>query len=564
MKTIDAKLIEVAMHPIGTQTFADIIQRLEVAADLDDVRKRDLISGLRRVADALGRQPQDTIADPHWLQPRLSKVAPAALRLSDKTWQNVVSNARAALAHFGIVKRRNRHIDDLQPGWKLLWQAVLASDDRTLTAGLGRFVHFLNILEVAPDGVTQAHADAFLVAVKADEIAKSPEKSWRDAVCAWTLATKRIDGWPQINLVVPKRQNVIKLPDEAMPAAFLADLAQFMHLSAKPDLFADEGPTRALAASTIKHRTAMLKRFASELIRAGVPEAEINSVAAICEPSTAKRGLQAMVARNDNKTNTVIDDMAGILIACAGRLNMAEDARAGLIALARRVAKPPQKGMTTKNRERLRVLRDNATLRRLLELPDKLCAMSRRLNPKATALAREDALAIAILLACPLRIGNISAIHIYQNLQRPGDGRLFLNFVEDEIKNHRPMEFEVPRDVRVMLDKHLANRSPLLCPLDTPWLFPRRDGTSSVDKSTLSTRLTQRIRKETGIAMNAHLFRHLAAMLWLDANPGSYEAVRRLLGHSSVSKTISFYTGLEAHSVFEAFGKVLTAKKGGR
>lgn len=163
-----------------------------------------------------------------------------------------------------------------------------------------------------------------------------------------------------------------------------------------------------------------------------------------------------------------------------------------------------------------------------------------------------------------MRISNIAAIHIDKNLQRPGDGRLFLNFGEDEVKNHRPMEFEVPRDVRVMLDKQLANRAPLLCPLGTPWLFPRRDGTNFVDSSTFSTRLAQRIRKETGIEMNAHLFRHLAAMLWLDANPGSYEAVRRLLGHSSVSKTISFYTGLETHSVFEAFGKVLTAKKGGR
>jgi len=64
--------------------------------------------------------------------------------------------------------------------------------------------------------------------------------------------------------------------------------------------------------------------------------------------------------------------------------------------------------------------------------------------------------------------------------------------------------------------------------------------------------------------MNAHLFRHLAAMLWLDANPGGYEAARRLLGHSSVSKTINVYSGLETHSVFEAFGNVLKTKKVGK
>jgi len=558
MKTINAKHSEMAMHPLGTQTFADIIEKLGTDAGLGNVRQRDLISGLRRVAKALGREPNEVIADPKWLQPRLSKVAPAALGLTVKSWQNAISDARAALARVEIVKYRNRHIDYLQPAWRVLWRAVLASGDRTLIPGLGRFIH------LAPDAVTQTHADAFLVAVKADEIAKRPEVSWRNAVCAWNLATTRLKDWPQIHLVVPKRQNVIRLPDEALPPSFLCDLAGFMQRSAHPDPFAEDEPVRALAASTIKHRTAMLKRFASELLRTGVPEEEIGSVAALCAPGLAKRGLQAMVVRKDNRTSAVIDDMATILLSCAHRLGLDENMRAGLADLARRVTIPPQRGLTSKNRERLRVLRDDATLRRLLELPDRLCAMRRGLKPKAAALAREDALAIAILLVCPLRIGNIAGIHIDHNLQRPGDGRVFLNFSEDEIKNHRPMEFEVPPDVRRMLDRHLTNRSPLLCPPGTPWLFPRRDGTDHVDGNSLSTRLAQRIRKETGIIMNAHLFRHLAAMLWLDANPGGYEAARRLLGHSSVSKTINVYSGLETHSVFEAFGNVLKTKKVGK
>ena len=564
MKTFPTKEIEMAMQPLGTLTFADIIEKLETDPGLSDLRRRDLVSGLRRVAHALGRSPEAVIADPKWLQPRLTKIAPAALGLTVKSWQNAVSDARAAMARVGIVKPRNRHIDDLQPAWRAWWLAVLASKDRTLIPGLGRFIHFLSNLSVAPEAVTQAHADAFLVAVTADEITKRPEVSWQNALCAWNLATTRMAGWPQIRLAVPKRQNVIRLPDEALPAAFLDDLARFMKRLGDPDLFAEEAPRAALAASTIKHRTAMLKRFASELLRAGVPGAEIDSVAALCTPKLAECGLRAMVARNGNATKVVIDDMASILLSCACRLDLDDKVRASLAKLARCVAMPPQKGLTSKNRARLRVLRDDATLQRLLNLPDKLCAMARKLNPKAAALAREDALAIAILFVCPLRIGNIAEIHLDHNLQRPGDGRMFLTFGAEEIKNHRPMEFEVPPDVRKMLDKHLAARSPLLCPQGTPWLFPRRDGTGPVDSSTLSTRLTQRIRKETGIAMNAHLFRHLAAMLWLNANPGSYEAARRLLGHSSVSKTINVYAGLETDAVFKAFGSVLTAKKGSR
>ena len=118
-----------------------------------------------------------------------------------------------------------------------------------LTAGLGRFIHFLNNLNVAPDSVTQAHADAFLQGLQAEEIAKRPEGSWRNAVNAWNHATDRVDGWPRIVLVLPKRQDVIRLPDTALPPAFVADLAAMMQRLAHPDPFADEGPMRALAAS---------------------------------------------------------------------------------------------------------------------------------------------------------------------------------------------------------------------------------------------------------------------------------------------------------------------------
>lgn len=564
MKSIDPKAIEMAALPKGTLTFADIIMKLHGDASLSDLRRRDLVSGLRRVAKALGRAPEETVANTRWLQPRLSQVAPAAIGLTEKSWQNAVSDARSALMHVGIVGPRRRHTEVLQEPWRELWQKVHALQDRHLTAGLGRFIHFLNNLGVLPADVTQAHADAFLQAIRAEEIVKRPEVSWRNAVNAWNTAVSRIDGFPGRRLALPKRANVIKLPDEDLPPAFLADLEALMLRLAAPDPFADDAAMPALAASTIKQRTRMLKRFASELLAAGVPASELDSVAALCAPDRARKGLQAMVARNRNKSSVVIDNMAEILLACACRLNLGPDVRDGLVGLARRVALPTQRGMTRKNRDRLRVLRDDATLLRLLELPEKLFAAGSKLKPSEAALAREDALAITILLVCPLRIGNIAGIHIDRHIQRPGDGRAFLVFAEDEVKNGRPMEFELPPDVRRMLDKHLAHRSPMLCPAGTPWLFPRRDGTGSVDPSTLSTRLKERIRKETGIAANAHLFRHLAAMLYLEDNPGAYEAVRRLVGHSAVSNTISLYTGLETRAVFDVYGDVLTARKGNK
>ncbi|MEO8244497.1 MAG: tyrosine-type recombinase/integrase, partial [bacterium] len=484
--------------------------------------------------------------------------------LTLKSWQNAVSDARAALAHVGIVKRRIRHAEGLGAQWQQLWQAAQSLNDHNLNAGLGRFIHFLSNLGVSPEMVRQAHADDFLVGLGAEEIAKRPEVSWRNAVNAWNTAASTIAAWPKITLVLPQRQDLIRLPDEALPYSFLSDLAVLMDRLSVVDPFAEDGPLRPMAAATIKQRISMLKRFVSELIHAGVPSANIDSVASICVPEMAERGLRAMVKRRGNESGVVIDNMASILIACARSLRLKDEVITGLMKLSRKVAVPNQTGMTDKNRERLRALRVEATQRRLLNLPDDLWGNRKHLRPDDAALAREDALAISILLVCPLRIKNISSISIDRHIQRPGDGRVFLVFPAREVKNDHPMEFELPVDVKRMLDKHLSVRSPLLCPAGTPWLFPRRDGTDSVDPSTLSTRLKLRIHRETGIVMNAHLFRHFAAMLYLDAHPGAYEAVRRMLGHSSVSNTISMYTGLETHTIFEAFGEILRKKKGGR
>ncbi|WP_170791756.1 hypothetical protein [Ruegeria lacuscaerulensis] len=136
--------LTLAFVKADTPMFAELIDQLHSDSSLSDGRRRDMISGLRRVAKALGLPPEDVPCDSRWLQPRLTKVAPASLGLTLKSWQNAVSDARAALAHFGLVERRFNRIYDLSPDWHALWADVLASGDKTLQPALCRFVHYLN------------------------------------------------------------------------------------------------------------------------------------------------------------------------------------------------------------------------------------------------------------------------------------------------------------------------------------------------------------------------------------------------------------------------------------
>ncbi len=77
---------------------------------------------------------------------------------------------------------------------------------------------------------------------------------------------------------------------------------------------------------------------------------------------------------------------------------------------------------------------------------------------------------------------------------------------------------------------YLADWRSLVSDEPGDWLFPARGGGHRA-ASNLGQEMSKVIYKATGLRMNAHLFRHLAGMLYLAQNPGDYETVRRLLGH---------------------------------
>lgn len=550
--------LDLAFVPVDTPTFSRLIAQLPTEPGLSATRVRDMISGLNRVAEALGLPATDIPCDSRWLQPRLSKVSPPMIGLSPKTWQNAVSNARSAMTHFGIVERRLRRADDLDDHWRPLWEQVLASGDRTLPTALRHFVHFLNRMGIRPDDVCDEHAAAYREALIASEISRDPEVAFRAAVNGWNLAGRRIEHWPQHPLSLPSRQIRIALDEAAFPPSFLADLDTVLDRLAKPDPFDDTGPSRPRSPATIMQYRKQTLRFASHLVASGMSAGTITSLTTLLDPEHAKQGLRHMLARNDGQTSRDISQTAGLLRNFARLLGLPEPQRKALADLAKKVAQPTQTGMTARNRDRLRVLQDPRHKRRLLALPEhvfKTHTQASRLG--WNALAREDALAIAILLVCPIRVGSLARIELDKHIQRPGDGRVFLVLEERDTKTGRSIEFELPADVVTLLDKHLASRSPYRCPTGTRFLFPQRDGARSVDPTGLGGRISKRIRKETGLAVNAHLFRHFAVMNWLDAHPGGYEVARRLLGHSDLSHTINMYSGLEVTSATKAFADLI-------
>lgn len=549
---------DLALFPPGSLSFADLALGIEADATLTSIRRRDLLSGITRVASALGLPMTDIPCQSRWLQPRLARIAPAQLGVTTKTWQNSISNLRSAMAHAGIVERRQCSTNDLAPEWQALWQDVLKSGEPNVSHAVRRFVHFLSGLGISPTRFTQEHATAFREALVRNEISKDPETAWRAAVNGWNLAGKRLAAWSRTRLMLPSRMLEVKLPESAFPPKFIDTLDTWIGTLAVPDPLAENGGARARSAATCAQYRAQLLRFASEIVHSGVPPAALTGLELLIEPAMAERGLRRMLARNGGETNRSIADTAGLLRNLARLLGAPAPQRKALKTLAGKLALPARTGMTDRNRARLRVLQDPMQQRRLLTLAEDIFARPiSKSQHYAELLAREDALAIALLLVCPLRIKNIAAINLERHLQRPGDGRVYLVLDQGETKTGQPIEFELPRDVVDLINQHLATRAPLLCPAGTACLFPKRCGAEAIDGNALSSRIAKRVRRELGLEMNAHLFRHFAVMTWLDANPGGYEVARRLLGHKALSHTINMYSGLETKSATRAYADLV-------
>ena len=82
--------------------------------------------------------------------------------------------------------------------------------------------------------------------------------------------------------------------------------------------------------------------------------------------------------------------------------------------------------------------------------------------------------------------------------------------------------------------------------------FPGQGGRAKHDR-VLAKQITVTIREHTGLDVHPHLFRHLGAKLHLDANPGQYELVRRVLGHRRLDTTVGFYAGTETAAAVRHF-----------
>ena len=219
------------------------------------------------------------------------------------------------------------------------------------------------------------------------------------------------------------------------------------------------------------------------------------------------------------------------------------------------------RGMTAKNRERLRAFNDEDAVQAFLTLPARLREMADAgtLKPRRAAILAQMAVAIEILQMAPIRRQNLAELELGRDLKSLG-GRTYLIVPSHRVKNNTTLDFELPEETVALIDWYVAKHRPALLNQSCDALFPGRSGGPKA-KQTLGMQITDTVFKYTGLRVNTHLFRHVGAKLYLDARPGEYEPLRRLLGHRSIATTTGYYTGAETAQAVKRFDDVIGERR---
>ncbi len=126
----------------------------------------------------------------------------------------------------------------------------------------------------------------------------------------------------------------------------------------------------------------------------------------------------------------------------------------------------------------------------------------------------------------------------------------------DETKNEEPLEFELPLGLSERL---YAFRNEIAVAV-----FGRRPDALFVSQkgkprglATLRVAIQRTVLRRVGVKITPHQFRHLAAKIHLDSNPGAYEVVRQFLGHKELKTTTRFYAGPDTRRAGRAHAELI-------
>lgn len=546
-------------------TLADAHVALTKDTLLPARRRADLLSAFSRIGEYAQRPLPDIPLEPAKLRAILALIRPAKVGITPKTFANVRANLTAALRHVGALPPALPKAP-LTPPWEAFLEPVRSEYHQL---ALNRFMNFCGLHGIEPQNVDADTVHAYRSHLEGWLLANEPQKAVNEICKAWNVVASRHDG-PYAKLVFPERERRhVSAPLSIYPSTLQSEIDQYLDRLSHADIFAEDGPDKALRPVSIRNVRLHIRQFLGALVESGLQAEDFMSLRAVTTEANIKRAAQQIHNRRKlNRPPVGLFNMTASLLAMARyHLELPETEVVAIKRIKSRLA-PIQSGMTTKNSERLSQLHDHQNVIRLLTLPDVLLQQALERPAAATSPLRAMfSVATCILLACPMRMKNLASLDIDKNFTVQGSGgrRIYsIRIDARDVKNGVPIEVKLNKRNSEMLWIYLEQFRHRLSDVPSTAMFPRKSDGKPRDEGNLGQSISHEVLRHTGLEINPHLFRHVAAYLYLKERPGDFETVRRLLKHKKLQTTMEFYAELSSQWAHEHYDTVVLSKWSGR
>jgi integrase len=541
-------------------TFADVIQSVTSAADVKPEKRRHWRTSLTAIAKALDQPPAVIPGRYSAVRARMAALHHVPLGWTPKTLANHKSNAKAAVLWFAKEKDLPQHGVALLPTWEVLLSQLTDPSTRYRLLPLMRFCSGVGI---GPEAVDETVIDRYLDYRSRGTARKSDDAARRILAKLWNGCIGIIAGWPTVRLLEPPMKSAAGLTLADFPEPLLADIERYLGgLAALGRKDQNGRRRRPCKPSTILMRKRELMAAVRMADKVGVPVKDITSIAALVHPDVAEKVLDGYWRQDGEVPKTYTINLSERFVGIGRAVGLSEEDLQRLIDLHAALEPYRQEGMTPKNLALIRLVLTDGVWQRIVGVVEELMDQARQLRshaPIRAGVLAQIAVAVAILTVAPIRLGNLAAIRLGENLNKPGGPRsnYWLQFTRYDVKNNKALSFKLDDVVSEVIDEYMHDFRPaLLRGHNGDWLFPGETG-GHKEKISFSTQIVERIEKATGIRITVHQFRHAAGALILKHHPGNYELVRRILGHKSVQTTINFYCDLETTQASEIYTDIL-------
>ena len=542
-------------------SLADVLEKIATDTELKPQRRRNICSALRAMGKLMNRNLSYLPAYPAFYRKLFKELHPEHCGLSISRIANIKSDLLFALKYVGCISGARTYMAPLSPEWLALWDQAASVGRLRLYAS--RLLHFCSARGILPEQVDNDVSELLKQALIEESFVADPIRTHGGILRTWNKLVDQVPGWPQTKLTIINNRDDYTIPLERFPRSFRDEVDAMEAQWAGKDILDDDGPANPLAPRTIKPRLYRLRQIASALVLSGHDIETITDVSVITEIDNAKTALRYHLERADNQTTAQIHDLAILIKTLAKHWVKVEQQHLdGLKVLCSKV-KPMIDGLTKKNRDRLRQFDDHRNKRLLLDFPygEAERAIKADQGRRSDAVRVQIALAVGLLIMMPVRAANLVGLHLDRHIQRSRSGKngvVHVVIPGHEVKNGEELEFELPGEIVRLIDTYLRDFRPrLIIEDENRWLFPGRYPGEHKAIITMGEQIKAQVFKGTGLYVNLHLFRHIAAKLYLDHMPGGYEVVRRLLGHRSSETTIRFYAGMESKSASRHYDDVI-------